>query len=75
MFGEDKPNASLTHLTDGKFYNGFFEVRSIKKRNKKYHIKTDLLLKDHVTGAMAHEPLLAKMSDLMDQLTATKVIG
>ena len=75
MFGDGKPNASLTHWTDGKFYNGVFEIKSIKKKNGKYHIKTDSLLKDHLTGAMAHEPLLGKMSALMDQSAATKVIA
>ena len=74
MFGDDKPNASLTHWTDGKFYNGVFEIKSIKKRSGKYHIKTDSLLKDQITGAMGHAPTQVEMSLLMDESAATKVI-
>ena len=75
MFGDDLPNASLTHWTDGNFYSGVFRIKSIKKRNKKYHIKTDSFLKDQITGAMGHDPVLIKMSALMEESAATKVIS
>ncbi len=47
IFGDDKPNASLTHWDlDGNFYNHVYEIKGIKKRNGKYILKSDLLESD-----------------------------
>ena len=44
MFGDDKPNASLTHWDmNGKFNNHVHEIVKIKKKGSKYTIKTNLL--------------------------------
>ena len=74
MFGDDLPNASLTHWTDKQFYNGVFEIESIKKKKDKFYIKTDTLLEDHSNGAMAHDPNLMGMAGLAESSQATDVI-
>jgi len=74
MFGTNYPNASITHWTDGKFYNGVFEVKSIRKRRNKFYLKTDVLIEDHGRGSLAHDPNLVKMAGLFDDFAATKVI-
>ena len=43
LFGDDKPNASLTSWQEGEFHNHAFEIYSIKRKNGQYHLKTDLL--------------------------------
>ena len=62
VFGDDKPNACLTHCTDGRIYNGVFKIKSIRKRNGEYHVKTDSLFKDQIARAMEHDPALVDMS-------------
>ena len=74
MFGDDLPNASLTHWTDKQFYNGVFEIESIKKKKGKFFIKTNTLLDDHSSGAMAHDPILMEMAGLVESSEATNVI-
>ena len=74
MFDKDYPNASITHWTDGKFYNGVFEVKSVKRRKNNFYLKSDILLEEHAQGSLAHDPLLADMSSLVDDFAATNVI-
>ena len=47
IFGDDKPNASLTHWeVNGNFYNHVYKINSIDKRNGKYFLKSDLIESD-----------------------------
>ena len=47
IFGDDKPNASLTHWeANGSFHNHVYKINSIKKRKGKYILKSDLIESD-----------------------------
>ena len=46
-FGDDKPNASLTHWNeDGDFSNHVYEIKNIRKKNGRYILRTNLIEKD-----------------------------
>ena len=53
MFGDDKPNASVTYWDqDGNFNNHVYEIEGIKKRKGKYILRTDLI-EDEITNSTA----------------------
>ena len=55
LFGDDKPNASLTSWQEGEFHNHAFEIYSIKRKNGQYHLKTDLLEGTYLDVVLANE--------------------
>ena len=52
MFGENKPNASLTHWSGERFHNHGLEIESIKKRKGQYIIKTNLTEYNYINAVV-----------------------
>lgn len=73
MYGNNHPNATLTHWSDGEYYTGIFEIKSFRKRRNKYHIKTDTLLSEHSDGLLAHSDYV-EMAQFFDSSASTDVI-
>ena len=54
---DDKPNASLTHWDEDGFHNHMYEIMSIKKKNGKFYIHTDLLENTYLSSALNDLPM------------------
>ena len=74
MYGDNYPNATLTHWSNGEHCNGIFEINSFGKRGETYYIKTDTLLGEHSDSLLAHDSEFTKMAHLFDSFADTDLI-
>ena len=74
MYDSVHPNATLTHWSEGEHYTGVFEIKSLKKKGKYYHLKTDTLLSEHTDGLLAHDSQYSEFAEFFDSSAATDVI-
>lgn len=74
MYGDMHPNATLTHWSEGEHYTGVFEIKSLKKKGNKYHLKTDTVLSEHSDSLLAHDPGYSEMAKLFDSFSNSNII-
>ena len=73
MYGSIHPNITLTHWSEVEHYTNF-ELKSLKKKGKYYHLTTDTLLSERTDSLLAHDLQYSEFAEFFDSSAGTDVI-